>query len=230
MALSTYTELQTAVASELHRTDTRVTDSIPDFINRAESKINRRVRLREMQTRAYVNFSGVRDITLPAGYLEVLDLRIKKTAEADTKYTEILYVSPDSIHEFYEEPSDSAEFKYTLRDIIELNVAPVTSHTLMIHFLKRWDLANDKLDPNDTTNSNWLLINHPDAYLYGALCEAEGYILRDRRLPLWKTLFNEALADLNALAERGRDDERYELSTTEVAEMAGSSGFDILSG
>lgn len=33
--------------------------------------------------------------------------------------------------------------------------------------------------------TNWLLTNHPDVYLFGSLAEAESYIGNDERVPLW---------------------------------------------
>lgn len=33
--------------------------------------------------------------------------------------------------------------------------------------------------------SNWLLQNHPDAYLFGTLAEAEAFIANDERVPGW---------------------------------------------
>lgn len=50
MTISTYAELQTSVASWLHRAD--LTSQIPDFITLAESKLNRKLRLRAQETTA----------------------------------------------------------------------------------------------------------------------------------------------------------------------------------
>ena len=44
--------------------------------------------------------------------------------------------------------------------------------------------------------SNWLLANHPDAYLFGTLCEAEPFIGHDERFPLWKARRDEVLNEI----------------------------------
>ena len=46
MALTTYAELQTAVANYLARTD--LTSQIPDFIYIAETRLRRQLRINEM--------------------------------------------------------------------------------------------------------------------------------------------------------------------------------------
>ena len=52
--------------------------------------------------------------------------------------------------------------------------------------------------PIDSVNqySNTLQDAYP-AYLYGALCHAEGYLLNDPRIALWKSKFEEVLAQMN---------------------------------
>ena len=50
MAIGTYAELQTAVANWLDRGD--LTDRIQEFIDLAEARINRNLRLRLMETTA----------------------------------------------------------------------------------------------------------------------------------------------------------------------------------
>ena len=50
-------------------------------------------------------------------------------------------------------------------------------------------------------DTNWLLSNHWDAYLFGVLCEAEPFILHDERLALWKARRDEVFDEIcrNAL-------------------------------
>ena len=48
MAISTYSELQTAAANWLDRSD--LSDRIPEFIALAEARFNRILRIRDMET------------------------------------------------------------------------------------------------------------------------------------------------------------------------------------
>jgi len=227
MALTTYLELQTAVQTELDITETGFVAAIPDMVKRCEAKINRRARLREMETLAYATYAagtaalGDRLLALPVGYIEMLmPLRIKPSTAADTAYEELRYVDPARIVEYYGASATAGRLSYTLRDQIEFSAPVGSDHLVMMHYLKGWDLATD--------TSNWLLTNYPDVYLYGTLSEAEGFMRNDERIVLWKTLFEEGLADLNELSERGRDD--AELDVSELASMGDRSTFNILNG
>lgn len=227
MALSTYAELQAAIRTEIAIGTGGITDAaIVDAITRAESKINRRARFREMEQLAYATYAaGTTDIedrmiALPAGYLELINLRVRKTTEEDTDYVEIPYVDPGRIHEYYRSGTNLERLRYTLRKQIEFSHPVSSDHRVMMHYLKRWDIATD--------STNWLLTNFPDAYLYGALAECEMHVKNDERIALWRSLFDEAIFELNRLDERGRDDS--ELDTSEVSRMAGGSTWNIFTG
>lgn len=227
MALTTYAELQTAIQTELDISEATFVASIPDLINRAESKINRKLRLREMETLAYATY-GVgtteladRLLALPTGYVEMIPpLRMKPSTAADTAYEEVLYTDPGKISLFYGPATRAGAMRYTLRDQLEFSSPVGTEHTVMMHFIKGFDIA--------TNLSNWLLTNYPDSYLYGALAEAEMFLRNDQRVPTWKTLFAECMADLQELSERGRDD--AELDVSELGRMSGSGSFNIITG
>lgn len=48
------------------------------------------------------------------------------------------------------------------------------------------------------TAENWYLINAPEVLLYGALLEAAPFIRDDARLPVWRELYQEAIATLRS--------------------------------
>ena len=66
MALTSYATLQTAIKNALHRSD--LDTAIPDFITLAEDKLNKRLRLRGMETRATASISS-EYVALPSGFL-----------------------------------------------------------------------------------------------------------------------------------------------------------------
>jgi hypothetical protein len=41
----------------------------------------------------------------------------------------------------------------------------------------------------------------PGAYLYGALVEAEAFIMNDSRIPLWESRFQDTIESLQILAD-----------------------------
>ena len=73
MALSTYSELQTEIASWLDRSD--LTAQIPTFIKLAEARINRTLRVRAMETVVQHTMVGLsKRIALPSDYLQMRGL------------------------------------------------------------------------------------------------------------------------------------------------------------
>ena len=225
MALSTYTELQTAIREELDIDSTTLPDAkLANAINIAEGKINRRARFREMEVIAYAAYpAGGQDIEsrrlpLPSKFLEMFALWIRPATALDTEYKEVRYIAPGRIYEYY----DQSVMRYTLRKKLEFSAAVATDHRVMMHYFEAWDLANEG------EGVNWLLTNYPDVYFYGALAECEPYLRNDQRVVQWLSLFNAAIDELNELDERGRDD--ADLDTREIAMIGRAGRYNVVVG
>lgn len=226
MALSNYTELQAAVRTEMRNVTTGglTADALTDCIARAESKINRKTRLREAEQISTATYSAndntieSRRIAMPTNYVEILDLRWKVASQQDTAYEAAIYVAPERIHEFYT-GAGNGNLYYTLRSQIEFNrQTGGTDYEIMMHYIKAWDIASDA--------TNWLLTNYPDAYLYGACAEVAGH-MRSEEVGYYKALFEESLRDLDDLSQRGRDDAEMDLS--DITALANRRTYNILS-
>jgi len=72
-------------------------------------------------------------------------------------------------------PSPSAEDVVDIEILYYANVSPLT----------------------DASPTNWLLTEHPDLYLYGALVHTAPFLKEDERVPVWEKMFVEALAEAN---------------------------------
>src|SRR5215471_14212866 len=118
MAITTYSELQTAVANWLHRADLAV--RIPEFIALAEARLNRDLRLRTMESSESVSTAiGSRTVPLPAGFLEPLALFIERSTgrdaltfkpsrlEADATPGEPQFWTIDGANIAFERPADA---------------------------------------------------------------------------------------------------------------------------
>ncbi len=73
MPISTYSELQAAVADFLNRDD--LTTAIPNFISLAEAALNRRMRAPEMVTRATVTIDAEYE-NRPSDWLETIRYQV----------------------------------------------------------------------------------------------------------------------------------------------------------
>ena len=73
----------------------------------------------------------------------------------------------------------------------------------------------DALSDSNTTEQ--MLTDNPDIYLYGALLEAEPFLMNDERVQLWATAFQESV---RALQEQDNKD-RHSGSAMRVMNTTG---------
>jgi len=93
MALSTYSELQTTVASYLNRND--LTDIIPTFITLTENRLNRELRVRANMVRAQTTTtSGTAFYDLPSDLIELRDI----SYDSNSQSFSLAYLSPESVN------------------------------------------------------------------------------------------------------------------------------------
>jgi len=194
MSLSTYQDLKDAISDWLARDDAAVVDRIPDFIRLAEVKIPRRAKPVEMETIASTSLvSGQLYYALPDRCIELRNLYISGTPN-----TKLAYRTPEQLME--EEASQTGEDPntYTIVDgQIKLGVAP-TGGTLITSFWRRFSYLSD------TNTTNWYLTDAPDLILFGALVQSEAFVGNDPRMPLWKTQYEEGLAEIASAEDRKR--------------------------
>ena len=206
MARSTYSELQTAVANWLDRDD--LTDRIPEFIALAEARMNRVLRLRLMEgkyTASTVN--GQRNYALPTGYIQMRNFQVNTTP-----ITPVQYVSPEIYDRLYGSTQTGTPKFYTIvANEIQLGPIPGSVMTLEMLFYKK--IA--ALSGSNPTEA--MLTDNPDIYLYGALLEAEPFIMNDERVPLWMQGFQQAV---DALQEQDNKD-RHSGSALRVMNTGG---------
>lgn len=173
--MTTYATLQTDVAAWLARTD--LTAQIPSFIRLCENEIRRVVRVLEMQVDATLTIPDTGQLALPADFLG-----FRHVAGSGVPDAEINYVSPDRFHELRINRSAFSgvipKSFYTIESgNIILQPAPGSGETVDL------DTSYFQAFPILTapTDTNWLLTNHFDIYLYGSIRAAYEFI-RNREL------------------------------------------------
>jgi hypothetical protein len=168
MPFTSYAELQTAVLNWLARPgDPLVAPSVPDMITLFEREARRRLKVGDAEQRAYMTVSGTAAVALP---LDCRELRLVTSGGQP-----LLYVTPIEL------PGGAGPpFKYTLHGR-ELRLGPGPSGNVQIEILYQTGVP----PLSDAAPTNWLLREHPDAYLYGTLVAAEAFIGHDERIQLW---------------------------------------------
>lgn len=192
MALSTYSELQTAVGSWLNRSD--LDTNIPDFIALAESSFNRVLRTRNQITRATSSVSE-QFVALPSDLLELHNIQLNTSPVK--RLQQVTMTKADDLKSSISTSGTPAYFALTGSNI-ELIPTPDASQTLEIVYYATIAALSD------TNTSNWLLTSYPDIYLYGTLVQAEPYLMNDERMGTWGALLGKAIEELRVSDERSQ--------------------------
>ena len=193
MAISTYSELQTAVANWLDRDD--LTARIPEFIALAEARFNRVLRLRSMESKQTAStIAAQRNYNLPASYIQMRNFQLNTSP-----ITTLSYVTPEIYDRLWGGSSGGIPKFYTIAtNEISLGPVPGSVVTMEMLFYKRFT------DLSDAAPTNWLLTNAPDIYLYGSMLEAEPFIMNDERVPLWSAALSEAISQIQEQDNKDR--------------------------
>lgn len=212
MSISTYSELQTAVANWLKRSD--LTANIPDFIRLAEVRIKSLLDLKDLEVTADLTVTQNSDtVALPADFKspvalwlddinprEKLTQALPQTLPYTTTPCRPLYWAIDAGNVRFQAPA-------------------LLTYPLKFRYLQTFELSN-------TNPTNDLLANYPDAYLFGALYEAGDYTHDDQNTVKWDAKFRDAIA--RALNQEASN-QKYAPLTTELGHM-GRRRFNIYRG
>ena len=193
MAIGTYAELQTAVANWLDRAD--LTDRIPEFIALAEARMNRVLRIRLMEAKYTAStVAAQRNYAVPTGYIQMRNFQINTSP-----ITPLQYVTPEIYDRLWGGSTDGTPQFYTIvAGEVQLGPLPASVLTMEMLFYKKITA----LSGSNTTEA--MLTDNPDVYLYGALLEAEPFIMNDQRVGLWAQGFQQAVADLQEQDNKDR--------------------------
>lgn len=186
MAITTYSDLQTTVASYLARSD--LTAQIPDFIRLAETRLRRDLRIRQMMNAATTTTTGGdATVALPSDFLEVRDLIVQTNPVRPVNY-----VSPSVFSRNSRVTESGVPTDYTIL-ATEFKFAPVpdTAYTIEILYYAAPEFLSG------TNSSNVFLAVCPDLLLYASLVEAEPYLMNDARIQVWAGMYDRGITSIN---------------------------------
>ena len=199
MALDTYVGLKTSIANFLGRSD--LTSVIPDFVTLAHKQITRELRghLRA-QTRS-TSFSITGEyVAAPADFLELVSLRI---TSATPDYS-LALLDNDTGTDMYGGIAGAPRFVTMTgatgsnTEYFRFSPPPDATYTATLEYY-----ASLPFFSTDGA-TNWILTDHPDVYLYGALTQATAYIADDPRAAQWRDAFMVALESLKRSGRKAR--------------------------
>ena len=179
-----YTELQTKVASWLHRTD--LAAAIPGFIELAEERLNRDLRVRQMEVALEVTPITGNRIAVPDGTVGVKTLWVPGALNHP--------LLPQSFEAVLSMPATGRATYYAWQgDDFYFNGSGDVQGVLY--------QAIPAL--SDTNPSNWLIDAHPSVYLLGAMLEA-GIYTKDPDMAVHAQRFHNAIAAITGADMRDR--------------------------
>ncbi len=192
MALNSYTNLKSAIADWLNRTD--LTTQIPDFITLAEAEMKRR--LRRSSTRANLTISAY-ETTLPSDAAELRSIRLV-SGDAYRDYP-LRVGSKEMVDERNARGAGETGRPDTACIFgSKLLVAPQPDQSYtaeIVYFTQLTPLS-------DSVTTNTILTEAPDAYLFGALLQSAPFLEDEDRIPVWKQKFDDAIEQLNDVRTR----------------------------
>lgn len=203
MTISTYAELQGAVADWLERAD--LTNRITDFIALAETQFrrNRRMRVSRLMTR--------NTRTISAGYTSqptrFIDVVSSVLSDGSSQWR--LDPAPQTVLDGMSTivGTGKPRFWAVVGDQIRYFPAPDTSYTESLTYYQ----APESL--SDSVTSNWVLAEFPDLYLFGALKEAGPFLKDADLLTMFEAKYASALEEL-------RDSYRTQVGRLRNTELA----------
>ena len=189
MAISTYSELQSAIADELNRQD--LTSVIPTWISLAEAQFNRVVRHRKMLCRATATLD-TQFTALPSDFLEAKNIQLNTNPVKSLEFVTVEYA--DKLRNYYNE-SGTPQWYTILGDSIEVVPTPSSDQTIELVYYKR-------IPSLSSYGSNWLLSAHPDLYFYASLQHSAPYLKDDPRLETWSTITSALTEAVNLESQK----------------------------
>lgn len=194
--ITDYESLKNEIIEYLGRPS--VVDMVPSFIRSAELKINRRLRVSAMEARVETPLVG-QLFDLPPRLLELRDIWIDSVP-----IKKLTYRTPQQLKVEYGYAQNGPVEAYTIVDgLIKLNaVAEAETEEdapdLVLSIYQGFE-------PLSATNpTNWLITDASDLLLYGALLEAEAFVVDERKIVIWREGFTSTMKELNRMEDRKR--------------------------
>lgn len=193
MALSNFTELKASIADWMVRSD--LTSVIPDFIEIAEAEMNRGLEHWKMEEGATLSVSS-RYTALPSDFLAV-----KRAELDDTTPRQMRQMSRAEMQRQREALSDATgkpQYYAITDNQLEVFPSPDATYSVELEYKENVPALSD------SNATNWVLDDHPDLYLWGALAAGAMYEQDTERAMAWQGKFGALIEDINRQSRRNK--------------------------
>jgi hypothetical protein len=165
----------------LHRT---LTDRIPQFVQMCEADMQTRCKLVEFEASATVT------ITAGVGTLPTDLVAMRSVYWDGSPDYPLEYLTPAQFDAM--RGSDTGDGYYYTISGSTIRTTPMGSGSVVLTY-------NARFTPISASNqTNSIITNYPDAYLFGTMAQAGLYLVDDAMAQKWGALFTNALARINS--------------------------------
>jgi hypothetical protein len=188
MPITKNSELQATVLTWMARDDIAV--NVQDCITLAEAYFNRRLRVRQQE-------SIVPGLTLTNGETNLPDDYLawrRLTWEGDPE-NDLDFVAPGALFRLYPTAHEGTPQKFTIEGRL-LRVRPIGEGSYTVNYFAK---IPPLVGADDT---NWLLIEYPDAYLAGTLAWVNTLVQNQEQFQIWITACDQILQRTLDLSEK----------------------------
>lgn len=185
MSITTYAELQTAVAAWVFPGGTvsaTISAKVVDLITLGEAFINRKLRVPEMLTNATLT-------TSTSDRFAAFPTRFRAVHSLSYDGEELRQASSKEVAAAADVNTASEPEYYAITSQFEFDRVSDQAYGLTLVYYKGMAIATDL--------TNWLLTRHPDAYLAAALSEAMPFVRDKDMVAYWKARRDEIIEEIS---------------------------------
>jgi len=190
--ITTYTSLQTEVGNWLAKSN--LTADIPALIQMWEERFYRQPKNfgRWMETSLSSTIAS-NVIAVPSAYLGLKYAYINGSPSS-----KLDRVSLNQLYGTYPRGGDTGLPVWISRDTTNFVFGPLPDSDYTVNGVY-WAKPTLLRSFAGDAAAHWLIVNAPDLVLYGTLLEAQPFLMNDKRIPVWKEFYREALQDYRDL-------------------------------
>jgi len=138
-----------------------------------------------MEKRATASIS-TEYVDMPTDLIELVNIQLNTTSQS-----KLTFYTPGQMDKFKPSQTTGQPKYYTIIGTeFQFKPVPDATYTAELAYIARFAAFSGDSD------TNWLLTNHPDVYLFGALVAAGPYV-SDEKLTTWAAIYQNAIESLN---------------------------------
>lgn len=192
MAITTFSELKSALNNYTHRDDTAYTDRREEFISMAEARMHDELLLKNYESEESLTLTQDQNyVALPSGYISDIAFWLI----VDGERVPLEKVLPQQLPYY----TDSTQPKYWAIDgaNIRFDVHASEAYSAKFRMVKTSSLS-------DSNTTNYLLTRRPDVYLAACMSEYARWAQDAEVFNTWESKYVKASASLKAAENRSR--------------------------